>query len=133
MPGIVATAVGYMGGTSAFPDEALAYRTGHAETVLVEFDPRRTPYAKLLEEFWKLRTAAEPENPAAQKSPYRAEIWTYSDDELTQANASKLALERAEHHKLRAKIQAAKPFYLAEDFHQQYDEKSGTEACPIAP
>jgi peptide-methionine (S)-S-oxide reductase len=132
MPGIVATAVGYTGGTSAFPSYRVAHLTGHAETVLVEFNPKVTPFSSLLKTFWSLRLATEPEGAYDPRSPYRSAIWTYDSDELTQASAGQRALEKKEHRKFRTRVQPAMPFYLAEDDQQQYDEKSGTLSCPAA-
>lgn len=124
MPGLVSTAVGYTGGTSSFPSEAVAHRTGHLETVLVEFDPHKTPFSALLKSFWSLPRSS---------SLARAAIWTYGADEEKLAEASKAQQEKELGHKLRVRIGTAAPFYLAEDFHQQYDEKAGKELCPTEP
>ncbi len=131
IPGIVATAVGYTGGTSAFPTYEEAHATGHAETVLVEFNPKITPFSQLLQTFWKLHRTTDAESTANAKSPYRAAIWTYSGGEYDEAIASRRSLELRTHSTLRTRIQPAQPFYLAEEYHQQYDEKSGTDACPF--
>ena len=55
MPGVVATAVGYTGGTVAHPtyEEVCTSKTGHAESVLVEFDPKKTSLKKILDNFWQ--------------------------------------------------------------------------------
>lgn len=131
MPGVVATAVGYTGGTSVSPSYEVAHATGHVETVLVEFDPKRTPFASLLKTFWSLPRTNDAELPGVPKSPYRAAIWTYDAEELREARASLSAQEGMRKAKLRLRIQPAEAFYLAEDYHQQYDEKAGTEACPL--
>ncbi len=128
MPGIVATAVGYTGGFTTFPSYETSHKTGHLETVLVEFDPQRTPFASLLHTFWGLRRANDLDIPG---STAHAAIWTYDSSELSEAIASRQAIESKTHKKLRLRIEPAKPFYLAEPYHQQYDEKTGTEACPI--
>jgi peptide-methionine (S)-S-oxide reductase len=131
MPGIVATAVGYTGGSSTFPTYEQAHATGHTETVLVEFNPKVTPFSKLLATFWTLHRATSSSAPVNEKSPYRAAVWTYAPWELTEARKSCAALEAKEHRKFQVRIQPAQPFYLAEEYHQQYDEKSGTNACPV--
>ena len=127
VPGVVATAVGYTGGSSSFPSYELAHRTGHLETVLVEFSPKRTPLDALLKVFWTLPRSRNPE--ASSKSSYRATIWTYDSDESTQASNSRENLQKSLHHNLAVNILPARPFYIAEQFHQQYDEKSGKDLC----
>lgn len=133
MPGIVATAVGYTGGTSTFPNEQLAHATGHLETVLVEFNPKRTPMAELLKVFWTLPRSKAPLASRTSKSSYEATIWTYNSDETKEAVLGKQALEKSLHTQLAVQILAAQPFYYAEDFHQQYDEKAGKELCRATP
>ena len=132
MPGIVATAVGYTGGSLPNPTYEQAHQTGHLETVLVEFDPRRTPFAQLLKTFWTLPRSMS-KAPASPSSPYRAAIWTYGSQEQALAEASREALERKLHRKVGVEILPARPFYLAEEYHQQFDEKSGKELCPAIP
>lgn len=133
IPGIVATAVGYTGGTSRSPSYEVAHATGHVETVLVEFNPKRTPLSALLKTFWTLPRTTDSEGPARSKSPYRAAIWTYDVDEMREATASRVAMEKELHRKLRVQIGPAHPFFLAEELHQQYDEKAGKELCPLVP
>ncbi len=129
MPGIVATAVGYTGGTSTFPNEQVAHATGHLETVLVEFNPKLTPITELLKVFWTLPRSKAPLASRTSKSSHEATIWTYNSDETKQAELGKKALEKSLHTQLAVQILAAQPFYFAEDFHQQYDEKAGKELC----
>ena len=54
VPGVVATAVGYTGGTAKNPsyEDVCTGETGHAESVLVEYDPAKVTYAELLKFFW---------------------------------------------------------------------------------
>jgi methionine-S-sulfoxide reductase len=60
VPGVVSTAVGYAGGHTASPsyEEVCTHTTGHAETVLVEYDPTHIPYEQLLRVFWKMSATA---------------------------------------------------------------------------
>lgn len=133
VPGVVATAVGYSGGSSAYPSYEVAHATGHVETVLVEFNPRRTSLSTLLAVFWTLPRSRTPEAAQSTKSSYRATIWTYDSHESYIANKSKAALEKTLRFKLGAKILPARTFYLAEEYHQQYDEKAGKDLCNVAP
>jgi peptide-methionine (S)-S-oxide reductase len=128
IPGIVATAVGYTGGSSQFPTYEVAHRTGHLETVLVEFNPKRTPFTDLLKVYWTLPRSTS-DAPVPPTSSYKAAIWTYDQDEAKAAATSRDAVEKKLHHPTRVAIQPAQPFYMAEDYHQQYDEKAGKELC----
>lgn len=109
-PGVVATAVGYMGGAEAYPtyESIHAHRTGHVETVLVEYDPRRVGYGGLLDLF------------EASKPGSRSVVWAFGKDQLRAAQA-----------RFPTKSRLAPIFWLAEARHQQYSEKNGLELCPI--
>jgi peptide-methionine (S)-S-oxide reductase len=82
VPGVVATAVGYTGGHTANPsyDDVSSHTTGHAETVLVEFDPSKVTYAELLHTFWESHdpTTYNRQGPDVG-SQYRSAIFTFSD------------------------------------------------------
>ena len=127
----MATAVGYSGGTSQFPSYEVAHKTGQLETVLVEFNPQRTPLESLLKVFWMLPRARS--TAAAPKSSYRATIWTYDSGETASALKSRAMMETALRAKLSAQVLPAKSFYLAEEYHQQYNEKAGKDLCNISP
>ena len=133
VPGIVATAVGYTGGTSTFPNEQVAHATGHLETVLVEFNPKRTPVVELLKVFWTLPRSKTSLASRTPKASYKATIWTYDTDEAQQAELSKRAMEKSMNTQLAVQVRSACTFYFAEDFHQQYDEKAGKELCRATP
>ena len=109
VPGVIATAVGYTGGTELHPsyESIHAHRTGHLETVLIEYDPRRVTYAKLLDVF------------EASRPGSKSAVWAYGASDL-----------RAARGRFGEKARPAQAFWLAEDRHQQYSEKNGL-ACPI--
>ncbi len=111
LPGVGATAVGFMGGTEPYPtyDSIHQRRTGHRETVLVEYDPRRLSYGTLLDAF------------AASKPGRLSMAWCFGADQLRAAQA-----------RFPDKARAAQAFWLAEDYHQQYSEKNGLALCPVA-
>ena len=110
IPGVVATAVGYMGGSELHPtyESIHANRTGHLETVLVEYDPHRVAYAKLLDAF------------EASRPGSRSVVWTYGTLDL-----------RTSQGRFGAKARPAQAFWLAEARHQQYSERNGLDLCPI--
>jgi len=130
VPGVVATAVGYAGGSSAKP----TYETigNHAETVLIEFDPAKVSYAKLLEIFWSSHdsTSGNRQGPDVG-AQYRSAIFTFGPEEQAQAVASRDAEQKKLVDKITTEIAPAGPFWKAEDYHQQWDEKHGYESCPL--
>ncbi len=133
--GVRATAVGYTGGHTDDPtyDSVCTHTTGHAETVLVEFDPRVTPYEKLTAIFFKIHDPTQ----VAQQGPdvgdqYRSEIFTFSDAQAKTAAAVRDQLQNEEKKKFATKIEPIGRFWKAEEYHQQYAEKTGSHGCPIA-
>jgi peptide-methionine (S)-S-oxide reductase len=132
--GVVATAVGYTGGHTDRPtyEEVSSHGTGHAETVLVEFDPKVVSYTELLHVFWESHdpTTKDRQGPDVG-SNYRSAIFAFSPEQEQAARAS--AKEEQKHHDrpITTEIRAIGRFFKAEEYHQQYDEKSGVESCPL--
>ena len=127
-PGVWVTAVGYTGGTTPNPiyEEVCSGRTGHAEAVLVVFDPRIVSYARLLALFFE---SHDPTQGMRQGndigSQYRSAIFTCdtAQQRLARAAASiyRAALERHGHRRpLTTEIRPAAEFFYAEPEHQQY-------------
>jgi peptide-methionine (S)-S-oxide reductase len=137
VPGVLATTVGYTGGS--FPDptykDVCSGRTGHAEAVEVEFDPARVSYPDLLRVFWENHdpTTLNRQGPDVG-SQYRSAIFYLTPEQKAAALAAKEELERSGVHRrpIVTEITAAVPFYRAEDYHQQYLEKRGQATCRIS-
>jgi peptide-methionine (S)-S-oxide reductase len=134
VPGVVATAVGYAGGHTQNPTypAVCTHTTGHAETVLVEFDPSKVPYEQLLRDFWKIHdpTQVGGQGPDEGDS-YRSVIFTFDDDEAAAAKASMKAAQKSFTAPITTTIQPIGPFWKAEDYHQQYAERTGHHGCPV--
>jgi peptide-methionine (S)-S-oxide reductase len=132
--GVVATAVGYTGGKTQNPnyEDVCTHRTGHAEAVLVEFDPAEVSYAKLLEFFWQTHdpTSGDRQGPD-RGSQYRSAIFTFGSAQLAEAVASRDEEQKRLANRITTEISQAGPFWLAEDYHQQWDEKHGALSCPV--
>ena len=132
-PGVVATAVGFTGGHTSSPtyEQVCSHTTGHAETVLVEFDPAKISYKKLLKSFWDHHdpTTVDRQGPDFGDQ-YRSVIWTFSPAQAAEALASMKVEQKSWEDPIVTKIQPAQRFWTAEDYHQQYDEKAGFESCP---
>jgi peptide-methionine (S)-S-oxide reductase len=146
-PGVISTAVGYAGGFTPNPtyEEVCSGRTGHAECVLVVFDPKKTSYEALLKAFWE---GHDPTQGMRQGndvgSQYRSTVYTFSDAQARAAQASRDAYQKklaeAGYGEITTEIKPAGEFYYAESYHQQYLAKNpggycghgGTGvACPV--
>jgi peptide-methionine (S)-S-oxide reductase len=129
VPGVLSTTSGYIGGKVANPtyEQVAAKITGHAEAVEIVFDPGRVSYEKLVEHFWR---TIDPTTKDAQfcdhGSPYRTAIFANDAAQLKAAQASLAALQKNKPFKapIVTEIALAGPFYLAEDYHQDYYKKN---------
>lgn len=136
VPGVVGTAVGYLGGTLANPTyhDVCTGRTGHAEVVQVEFEPAKVTYDQLLDVFWKNHdpTTLNRQGPD-HGSQYRSAIFFHSPAQERAAIASKEKMDKSGGFRrpIVTEITAASTFYKAEDYHQQYLEKRGLASCHI--
>jgi peptide-methionine (S)-S-oxide reductase len=132
--GVVATAVGYTGGHTTAPsyEDVCSHTTGHAETVLVEFDPKRVSYADLLRTFWESHdpTTKNRQGPDVGDQ-YRSAIFTFSPEETAAARASLGQEQTRRKQKITTEITPMGRFWRAEDYHQQFDERTGRHSCPI--
>jgi peptide-methionine (S)-S-oxide reductase len=134
VPGVVATAVGYTGGNTANPsyEDVCSHRTGHAEAVLVEFDPAKVSYAELLQFFWRTHdpTSGDRQGPD-RGNQYRSAIFTFGPEQQATALASRDEEQKRLADRITTQIAPAGPFWIAEDYHQQWDEKHGYRSCPL--
>jgi len=137
LPGVVSTAVGYAGGSTANPtyNETCTGRTGHAEVVLIAFDPARITYEQLLRTFWENHDPTQAMRQGNDVgTQYRSIILTANDEQRRLAEASRDAYQvrlSAEGYKaITTEIVQAGPFYYAEDYHQQYLDKDPRGYCP---
>ncbi len=133
-PGVVATAVGYIGGNKANPtyEEVCEHTTGHAEAVLVEFDPQKITYAQLLQLFWASHdpTTRNRQGPDVGDN-YRSAIFTFGPEQQAAALASREDEQTHLQDRITTEILPAGAFWIAEDYHQQWDERHGYESCPL--
>jgi peptide-methionine (S)-S-oxide reductase len=134
VPGVTATAVGYSGGHTQNPtyETVCSHTTGHAETVLVEFDPKQVSYDDLLRVFFMNHdpTTKNRQGPDIGDQ-YRSAIFTFGESQ--DAGARKAAGEATARlgRPVTTQISPLGQFWKAEDYHQQYDEKTGTHSCPL--
>ncbi|HEY2930794.1 MAG TPA: peptide-methionine (S)-S-oxide reductase MsrA [Acidobacteriota bacterium] len=136
IPGVAATAVGYIGGTLPEPtyEDVCTDRTGHAEAVEVQFNPSRVSYRELLKVFWENHDPTTPNRQGPDVgTQYRSAIFYHTPEQEAEASNSKEELERSGRFKrpVVTEIVPASRFYRAEDYHQQYLEKRGLAHCRI--
>ena len=132
--GVVKTTVGYAGGAMDNPSykDVCTDSTGHAEVVLVEYDPSEVSYEELVKKFWEIHdpTTLNRQGPDSG-TQYRSIIFYFNADQEMRARASKEALEKSGKYKnsLVTEIVGASPFYKAEEYHQEYLHKKGLHVC----
>ena len=137
-PGVYTTAVGYAGGFTPNPtySEVCTGRTGHAEVVLVVFDPALTSDEEMLRLFWESHDPTQGMRQGNDAgTQYRSAIYWTSDAQRAAAEASRAMyqeqLTRAGYGEITTEIAAAGPFYYAEDYHQQYLAKNPNGYCGL--
>jgi peptide-methionine (S)-S-oxide reductase len=136
--GVYTTAVGYAGGFTPNPtyEEVCSAKTGHAEVVLVVFDPRVVSYEALLKVFWE---AHDPTQGMRQGNDigtqYRSAIYVADDSQKQAAVRSKElfqeVLSEGGYGEITTEIADAGPFYYAEPYHQQYLAKNPGGYCGL--
>jgi peptide-methionine (S)-S-oxide reductase len=138
LPGVYATAVGYVAGHTPNPtyEEVCSGRTGHTEAVLVVYDPARIGYRELLRTFWE---AHDPTQGMRQGNDvgtqYRSGIYWFDDEQRAAATATAAdygaRLKAAGFGAVTTELAAVGPFYYAEDYHQQYLAKNPGGYCGL--
>lgn len=136
--GIWVTAVGYAGGSTpnATYEETCSGQTGHTEVVQVVFDPAVVTYEKLLQVFWEGHDPTQGMRQGNDRgTQYRSAIYATDAAQLEQANASKDVFQERLSQKgygtITTEIAAAREFYYAEGYHQQYLAKNPDGYCGI--
>ena len=138
MDGVYTTAVGYAGGYTKNPTyrEVCSGDTGHAEVVLVVYDPRKVTYEQLLKTFWESHDPTQGMRQGNDAgTQYRSAIYATTDAQRAAAAASReqyqKALSEAGLGRVTTEIAGETPFYYAEDYHQQYLAKNPGGYCGL--
>ena len=134
--GVYTTAVGYAGGYTQNPsyEEVCSGSTGHAEVVLVAFDPAKTSYEQMLQIFWEGHNPTQGMRQGNDAgTQYRSAVYWSSDEQRERAEASRAMyqdmLREAGYGEITTELAQAGPFYYAEDYHQQYLAKNPNGYC----
>ncbi len=136
--GLYVTAVGYAGGETRNPtyQDVCTGRSGHAEVVLVVYDPSVLPFERLLKLFWESHDPTQGMRQGNDVgSQYRSVIFAYSASQLQAAQASREAYQVALSYQgfgaITTQIAPAPPFFYAEEGHQQYLAKNPDGYCGL--
>jgi len=130
VPGVTDVASGYAGGQVENPTyrQVCTDTTGHAEVVEVTFDPAKVSYGRLAELFFKMHdpTQLNRQGPDVG-TQYRSVIFVHSPEQARVAEEKRAEAQASGRYKrpVVTTIEAAKPFWRAEDYHQRYFEKNG--------
>lgn len=139
VPGVISVAAGYTGGTTKNPtyEQVCTHTTGHAEAVLVTYDPSQVSYAELLDVFWSSHdpTTLDRQGPDVG-SNYRSAIFYHDADQERIAKESMKEVNDSHIFKssIVTQIVPEAPFYRAEEYHQDYFAKQGNGGyCHVGP
>jgi peptide-methionine (S)-S-oxide reductase len=137
-PGVYTTAVGYAGGTTPNPtyEEVCSGKTGHAEAVMVAYDPAKVSYADLLKVFFEEHDPTQGMRQGNDVgTQYRSGIYFVNDAQKETAEMAREsydeALRAAGRDAVTTELEPAAPFYYAEDYHQQYLHKVPNGYCGL--
>ncbi len=129
IPGVIETTVGYCGGWTPEPtyEQVCSDTTGHAETVLVVFDPKKVSYAELVNVFLNSHdpTTLNRQGPDIG-SQYRSAIFYLNDAQQKTALSAIRTYNNRNGVSAVTEVTSAKPFYPAEEYHQNYHQKHKT-------
>ena len=136
--GVYSTAVGYAGGytPNCTYEECCSGLTGHAEVVLVVFDPSKVSYDDVLRVFWENHDPTQGMRQGNDiGSQYRSTVYALNNAQLAAAQASATVFQErlttAGYPQITTEIALAGPFYYAEPYHQQYLSKNPNGYCGI--
>lgn len=135
IPGVLKTEVGYTGGTKAYPtyDEVCGGGTGHVEAVRVIYNPDQIDYETLLGYFFKIHDPTQIDGQGPDiGAQYLSVIFCYDDVQENIANKVITALKYAG-KSVRTLVLPTRVFWLAEEYHQNYYEKTGKEPYCHSP
>lgn len=137
-PGVWVTAAGYAGGGTPNPtyEEVCTGETGHAEIVLVVYDPKKVTYGELLRVFWESHDPTQGMRQGNDAgTQYRSAVYWTTEEQRALAKASRDAFQRrlmeAGKGRITTEIAEAGPFYYAEPHHQQYLGKNPDGYCGL--
>jgi peptide methionine sulfoxide reductase msrA/msrB len=134
LPGVASTEVGYSGGTTVNPtyQEVCTGKTGHAESLKIDFDPSKIAYRDLLRHFFRMHDPTQLNRQGADVgTQYRSAVF-YKDDAQREDAAALIAeLKGSFRRPIVTSLEKASPFYPAEEYHQDYLRKNPGGYCHV--
>ena len=138
VPGVTSSVVGYTGGNVPNPtyEDVCEHKTGHAEAVLLTFDPSQVSYETLCKQFFRMHDPTSLNRQGWDIGDnYRSAIFYFNEEQKQTAEMVKLEAEPGFDKQIVTELSPAGEFYEAEEYHQKYTEKTGGGMChiPYAP
>lgn len=134
VPGVIKSTVGYTGGHTEDPsyEDVCSHKTGHAEAVLLEFDPDKVSYETLIKQFFRMHdpTQLNRQGPDVGDQ-YRSAIFYFDEAQKETAEKIKSDSQPNFEESIVTEISRAMTFYPAEEYHQKFTEKTGRGMCHI--
>lgn len=127
--GVKRTLVGYIGGEEEFPSYADVrdHKTHHVEAVLIEFDSAKVSYTDLCKVFFEMHDPAQTDGVGPDIGPqYRSCIF-YADDQQHKEALAVIDILRGKGHEVNTLVLPSSNFWIGEEYHQKYYEKTGGE------
>lgn len=134
VPGVLKTTAGYTGGHTENPtyEQVCAHNTGHAEAVLVEFDPDKVSYETLCRQFFRMHDPTQLNRQCPDVGDnYRSAIFYFNQEQRRIAEKARDEAGLKFDKPIVTQIESATRFYKAEDYHQKYAERTGRGQCHI--
>lgn len=128
-PGVVSTEVGYIGGRTENPtyEDVCSHRTGHAEAVRVVFDPSKVSYESLAMLFFEIHDPTQTDRQGPDVGDqYRSEIF-YTNASQKEVAEKLISILKGKGYGVVTKVTPAGKFYPAENYHQDYYTRKGTQ------
>ena len=126
LKGVIQTRVGYIGGKTKNPsyEKVCTGKTGHVESVQVEYDPKEISYEKLLDVFWRIHNPTIKDRQGLDiGTQYNSVIFYHNTKQKVLAEKSKKQIQKKLNKKIVTKIKKAQTFWKAEKYHQKYIQK----------
>ena len=126
-PGVISVAAGYIGGHTENPtyEQVCSHTTGHAEAIEVVFDPGKTTYEKLAKLFFEIHDPTQIDRQGPDiGDQYRSEVF-YLDEEQKKTAEELISILKNKGYDVVTNVTKATKFWKAENYHQEYYEKTG--------
>lgn len=134
IPGVIRTTVGYSGGQTKNPtyEQVCRQNTGHAEVVLIEFDPTLVDYKTVIKQFFRMHDPSQlnRQGPDVGKQ-YRSVIFYYDKNQKSIASKVKSEINLKFKGNIVTQVVPASEFYPAEEYHQKFTQKTGRGMCHV--